>query len=426
VFETRDIPFIHYFLDRFPGNKRFTPLAEPIANYIMSHALNSPVVQHATLAISALLASKESFEQPAPDNVCIEFYLEHKQKALQLARNHLENDDIDGSLAVAIACLLLTERGKAAARVHMHGLKSVLQHLQSQLSDGENSDLVPSYWFSWCIGVRFDIGQATLDGDTVFESLPLTEEYEIRNRSWIERICPPGIGAGRIEFIILLTTLRLCLHRTFHLAAIARKYRTSPAYCPADEAKIQRLCLDLERDLDHWMARRMTQQFVFETEYLPGDESVSFLHYPPVPIPTSHNPSLMREYHMAKLYLSFISIPEIGPGPPESGRFHHALEICRGLVNSKPDRRWGPFADSTKLFQLFLCCLAFGGTDYYPEESHGALELILNSPYMEIGLSVEDLFTRWVNHCPGLPPISPEKFPWIGGADRLVRDVFCD
>lgn len=416
---------MHYFLNRFPGNKRFTPLAEPIANYIMCQALNSPVVQHATLAVSALLASRETFEKPAPESVCKELHLEYKQKALQLARNHLENDDIDGSLAVAIACLLITERGQAAARVHMHGLKSVLHHLQSQLADADNTDLPSSYWFSWCIGVRFDIGQATLDGDTIFESLPLTHMYEYRNRAWIERICPAEVRSDRVEFIVLLTTLRLCLHRTFHLAAIARKYRTSPGYCPADEAKIQRLCLDLERDLDDWMVRRLTQQFWFDTEYPPGHQSVSFLHYPPVPIPDSHNPCLMREYHMAKLYLSFISVPEIGPCTPESGRFHHALEICRGLVNTKPDTRWGPFADTTKLFQLFLCCLAFGGTDHYPDESRAALELICASPHVEMGFSVEELFRRWINHCPGLPAISLQKFPWIGSGERRLQ-VFTD
>lgn len=377
----------------------------------MSHALNSPVVQHATLAVSALLASRESIEQPAPENVCHEFYLEHKQKALQLARNHLEKDDIRGSLAVAIACLLITERGKGAARVHMRGLKSILQHLHSRLADTDDTELAPSYWFSWCIGVRFDIGQATLDGDTIFETLPLTGMYEYRNRAWIEHICPAEIRSDRVEFIVLLTTLQLCLHRTFHLAAIAWKYRNSPGYSPADEAKIQRLCLDLERDLDEWMTRRLTQQFWFDTEVPPGTESVSFLHYPPVPTPDSHNLCLMREYHMAKLYLSFISVPEIGPGDPDSGRFHHALEICRGLVMSKPDRRWGPFADSTKIFQLFLCCLAFGGTEYYPDETRAAIEMIWANPHLEMGMSVEDLFSRWVNHCPGFPAISVQQFP---------------
>lgn len=421
-------------MDRFPTDKWFSRLAEPVASYMMVSALDAPVLHHATMSVSALLASRDPVEQPAPGHICTERHLEHKQKALQLARHHLETDDIGGSLAVAIAFLLITEKGNPATRrVHMRGLKSVLEHLQTQLSSEETdhvpSALTPLYWLAWSIGIRFDIGQATIEGDPILDPLPLTEDYESRNRSWIEQMCGSTIHPDSIEFAILIWTLRMFLHRAFHLAATARKYRTSPEYSPVQEAKIQRLCCNLEKDLDDWTSRRLIRPSLFESPYSRHYEPVSFLHYPPIAVPQSHGQGIMMEYYMAKLYVSFISIPEVGPGPPESGRFQIALEICRYLAAVKIDPRWSHLSEYTRLFQLFLCSLAFGGTDYYPEESRGAVELILMATTSECqGLSVEELFDRWIKHCPGLPPISLEKFPWIsaGSRSRLVGDTFFD
>lgn len=114
---------------------------------------------------------------------------------------------------------------------------------------------------------------------------------------------------------------------------------------------------------------------------------------------------------MTKLYISFISIPKAGPGPPEARRFEHALEICRSLVVFKGF--FGHLAEYCRLFQLSLCCLAFGGVDYFAVESEGAVALIKESSLKDWGLTVEDMFYKWAHHCPGLPPISFDMFPWL-------------
>ena len=408
-------------MDRFPTDRWFAQLAQPIATYMISNALNTPVLHHATLAVATLLASRDSSDPPLPSNICIERYLEHKQKALQMVRYHLENQDIGGPLAVAIAFLLMTEKGNPGPRrIHMHGLKSVLQHLQERLLEEERTRLPPTlgplYWLSWSMGIRFDIGQATIEGDLILDPLPLTADYESRNRSWIAHMCGPQINSDSIEWTILLCTLRMFLHRTFHLAAIARKYRTSLTYSPAHEAKIQRLCYHLERDLEDWMSCRLMTQSLFDSDCPRTDSSVTFLNYPPIPIQKAQGQNLMIEYHMAKLYVSLISIPEIGPGPAESGRFIHALEICRSLVAVKVDRRWSHLAEYTRLFQLFLCCVAFGGTDYFPFESEGAVEMLKEQ---DCGFTIEEVFYKWAKHCPGLPPIELDKYPWLNRPGKL-------
>ena len=389
---------------------------------MVANTMTSPVLHHATLALAALLASREPLEQPQPTHVCIERYLEHKQKALQLVRYHLETQDVDGSLAVAVAFLTVTETGSPAGRVHLHGLKSVLQHLQAQMFQEENttlpSNLAPLYWLSWSMGVRFDIGQATIEGDPILDPIPLTADYESQNRSCMTQMCGNALNSDEVEFVILLCTLRMFLHRAFHLACTARKYRTSPTYSPVHEAKVQRLCFQLDRDLEDWMSSRLTQYARF-FDGPQNNNAPSFLDYPPVQKTNPHeiaNPQyLLIEYHMAKLYISFISIPEIGPGPPESRRFEHALMICRGLVAFKGslDRRLSHLAEYTRLFQLSLCCLAFGGMDYFAVESEGAVALIKESSFQDWGLTVEEMFYKWAKHCPGLPEISPDMFPWL-------------
>src|SRR5271170_5020341 len=280
-FETQDIPFIHYFIDRF-----FIP---PIAIYMVTNTMTAPVLHHAILAIAALLASREPLEQPQPTHVCIERYLGHKQKALQLVRNHLETQDIDGHLAVAVAFLTITETGNPAGRVHMHGLKSVLQHLRTQLLEEENTTLSPDlpslYWLSWSVGVRFDIGQATIEGDPMMDPLPLTAEYESHTRSWMTQMCGSTLNSEGVEFAILLCTLRLFLHQAFHLACTARKYRTSPTYCPVHEAKIQRLCCQLDRDLEDWMSPQLIEYTRLldcpQNDNNDNNNTPSFLGYPP-------------------------------------------------------------------------------------------------------------------------------------------------
>jgi hypothetical protein len=414
-------------MDRFPADRWFAQLAQPIGVYMITNAMNAPVLHHATLAVAALLASRDPYDQPQPTKVCLQRYLEHKQKALQMVRYHLESEDIGGPLAVAIAFLLITEKGNPdTRRVHMHGLKSVLQHLRAQSFEEENTALPPTlaplYWLSWSVGIGFDIGHATIEGDPILDPLPFTADYEAHNRSWIQQMCGLSINNEGVEFAILLCTLRMFIHRAFHLAAIARKYRASPSYSPVHEAKIQRLCCQLERDLEEWMSRHLSLHAPALFHSPPCDNTTSFLDYPPIPMHKAHSQNVMIEYHMAKLYVSFISIPEIGPGPPESRRFEHALEICRSLVGMK-DRRWSQLAQHTRLFQLFLCCLAFGGMDSFAVESEAAVELIKASASQDWGFTVEELFYRWAQHCPGLPPISPDMFPWLSDCGNKTAIV---
>jgi hypothetical protein len=129
---------------------------------------------------------------------------------------------------------------------------------------------------------------------------------------------------------------------------------------------------------------------------------------------------------MAKLYVSFISIPEVGPGPPESRRFEHALEICRSLVALRVCTgrlRFSHLADYNRLFQLFLCCLAFGGVGYFAVESEGAVELIKEYSFQDWGRPVEDVFYKWAHQCPGLPPISSDMFPWLSDCGNRNANI---
>jgi hypothetical protein len=237
-------------------------------------------------------------------------------------------------------------------------------------------------------------------------------------------MCGSTLNSDGVEFVILLCTLRMFLHRAFHLACTARKYRTSPTYAPVHEAKIQRLCCQLDQDLEDWMTPRLTQ-YARLFDDLQNDNTPSFLDYPPISVQKTNpheiaNPQyLMIEYHMTKLYISFISIPEVGPGPPESRRFELALEICRGLAAFKGfDRRLSHLAEYTRLFQLSLCCLAFGGVDYFAVESEGAVALIKESSFQDWGITVEEMFYKWAHHCPGLPQISPDMFPWLSDSEN--------
>ena len=43
----------------------------------------------------------------------------------------------------------------------------------------------------------------------------------------------------------------------------------------------------------------------------------------------------MTDYRTAKLYMSLVEFPNPGPNPPGSGRYQHAVEICR-VFASKP------------------------------------------------------------------------------------------
>jgi hypothetical protein len=51
--------------------------------------------------------------------------------------------------------------------------------------------------------------------------------------------------------------------------------------------------------------------------------------------------------------------------------------------------------------------------DYFAVESEGAAALIKESSFRNWGVTVEEMFYKWANHCPGLPEISPGMFPWL-------------
>ena len=135
-------------------------------------------------------------------------YLEHKQQTLALLREHIDNLDINDSVAAAVFFMLFVDIGEAGARSHLRGLKSVLDYLTWQTSEKEkdserssgkevhglrnsefsNPDITgasPLAWLIWAWGIRMDIGMATIDGLPMIAPLPTSPETEPFHRSWI-------------------------------------------------------------------------------------------------------------------------------------------------------------------------------------------------------------------------------------------------
>jgi hypothetical protein len=267
--------------------------------------------------------------------------------------------------------------------------------------------LAPLIWLSWGVGIRFDIGQATIEGDPIFDSLPLTQEFEILQRAWMsEIVCPWNLTGHEVELGVCVFTLRNLLHRAFHVACTAKRHRLSPEYNEEMEIEVQRLCAELNHDLEEWFSRSLIQQAKAKEQSQNDISSVSegrrFLHYPPLPIHNYGYRKLMSDYATAKLYTSFVASPVLGPGPPKSRRFEHAIELCRTMATARVGDKCGHLLDGSRLFQLFLCRLVFGGDEYYPLETRQVMEMFEEALPKSWGLSVQEIWDLWIRNFPGL------------------------
>ena len=418
-FATGDLPFVHYFMRQFPSDRWFAQLAQPISEFLVQQSARHDVLQHATISVAALLASTDPDGQPEPTQACMRKYLEHKQIALQLLQKRINSLDISPYLSAAVAFLLMGEMGGPHSKVHMQGLKSVLEYLQNitgsneylLYGDYDDSRLI---WLSLAVGMRLDITLAAVEGDPVLDPLPITPEMEKMHKSWIQGICETSPHAPQaIEWGFIIFTLRGMLHRVFHIASLARRLRNSPDYSPEKEATIQMLCLELELELERWFQRPLIQDCIFEekTEHPVRPSLGCFLHYEPFGIRNFGFHNLMSEYRTAVLYLSIIAHPQIGPGPPGSKRFSHAVDLCRSLASDPFFWQWSLLhrsrvTEGARLFQLFLCCLTFGGDEFYPLETREALNMFVQSIPEAWGCKAEEIINTWIRQCPGLPPVA--------------------
>ena len=420
-FDTNELPYVHYLLNRNPRDRWFAELSQSISVYTILTAMDHPVLRHATISMAAFLASQDPQERPEPESVCIYRSLEHKHMALQLLRRRVATLDIDENVAGAISFLLSSELGGPCTRVHMQGLKSVLRYLYYQ-TPGDKNDInsvltqknySPMIWISWVKAIKADISQATIDGNPVLDPLPFTADIEFLHRSWISEICTSSLdnhGIG-VEWGVANWTLRMLLHQAFHVAGMARTVRASPDYSPSDESGIQYLCSIIENNLDYWIARPFLQQAKIQEQLhshnistLPP-ETKSFLHYPPLIIHHNWFHNLMNDYRTVRLYNSIVANPQVGLAH-DSSRFEYAVEICRCVATGRIDTQWNHNLEASRIFQLFLCCLVFGGDDGYSAESQGALDMIVEMVPASWGISVETILYRWIQHCPGIPLVS--------------------
>jgi len=404
-FETTELPYIHYFMTQFPNDRWASKLSHPIATYLVMKATDQPVLRHATVAVAALLASHDPQKLYTHD---ADFrYLEHKQKALHLVRQRVMNVDIDGYLAVAIAFLLMTEIGDPGARIHMNGLKSVLQHIERdhKVSNTTSHDLPvsPMYWISWAAAIRLDVDRATIQGDPVLEPLSLTADCESVHQAWISEICHATTGSEGVQWGVAVCTLRILLHRAFYIASKARLSRMSSQHTIADEATIQQLCTELDSDMTLWLSRPIIHCLQVQMNDIDGfaanttDRSLenAAYHY------------MMNEYRTTKLYLAFIADLDVTPAPPGSERFDHALRLCRSydIANtSEVGERCNQIFYNSKVFQLVLCYLTFGEQGCPPESEE---TLALLREYLPPGtdLSRAQVMYMWKKYGGGLPSL---------------------
>ena len=108
-FETRDLPYVHFFMNQMGNYLWFAGITSPVTKYIMAQALEHPVLHHAVICTSAALLAERNLSGPSR-------YLEHKQKTLALLRNHIDNLDINDSVAAAVFFMLFVDVGDAGAR----------------------------------------------------------------------------------------------------------------------------------------------------------------------------------------------------------------------------------------------------------------------------------------------------------------------
>lgn len=450
-FETHDLPYVHFFTNQMGNYLWFAGITSPVTRYIMSKAMEEPVLRHAVLCTSAALLSERNITGPSR-------YYEHKAKTLALLRGHIDNMEINESVAAAVFFMLFVDVGEAPARSHLRGLKSVLDHLkrqsQSKRKGGKDSEdslkgktvafetvrnydfnnpditgVSPLAWLIWAWGIRMDIGLATVDGAPMIAPLSSSPEQEAFHRSWISSLSDPSIPDST-DWGLANFTLDNIMHRGCHVARKARIIRKSSNYTPEDESKIDRLCQQVDNDLERWRMQPILQRAKVEEDYQqsiasPIPPENCFLHYPPLIVYNRTYSNLMTDYRAAKLYLSLVRHPNPGPNPVGSGRFQHAVEICRVLA-SKPLYERNDVRGAEEAMCLFLAGVVFGGDDYYPMESKWVQRAFEEYFPIYTGTTSEYLLGIWLENCPCVPMVREKNFPWtilgsIGVETRCVE-----
>jgi len=258
-----------------------------------------------------------------------------------------------------------------------------------------------------------DIGLATIDGKPMIAPLPPGNES--LHRSWISSLSDPTIPDST-DWGLANFTLDNIMHRGCHVARRARTIRASPTYTPEDEQQIYLLCDQIDRDLESWRAQPLIQQAQlvdewYQTTAPPLNAECCFLHYAPLIVHNRTYSNLMSDYRTAKLYLSLVAYPTPGPGPSGSGRFQHAVEICR-IVASEPFYQRDNIRGAEESFSLFLAGVAFGGEDCYPLESRWAQRRLEEFFTTFTSQPVSELVGIWLQNCPCVPMVREKNFPW--------------
>jgi Fungal specific transcription factor domain len=439
-YETQDLPYVHFFMNQMGNYLWFAGITQPVSRYIMNKALEEPVLQHAVLCTSAALLSERTMTGPSR-------YLEHKQRALALLRHHIDNLEINESVAAAIFFLLFTDIGEVEARSHLRGLKSVLDYLKKnttvkskqkpaaieaspvvategdtqverlpdpQLENPDITGLSPLAWLIWAWGIRMDIAMATIDGAPMIGPLPTTPESESFHRSWISQLSDPTIPDSA-EWALANFILDNIMHRGCHVARKARVIRSSPNYTPQHETKIRKMCQQIGEELERWKSRKVMADAKLEEErrqaLTEAPPECCFLHHPPVVIHNGFYRYLSMDYHCAKLYLSLVEHPFPGPNPPGSGRYQHAVDICR-ILSAKPLFERNDVRGAEEAMCLFLAGLVFGGDEYYPMESRWVENAFQQYFPIFTGTTPEHLVGIWLENCPCVPMVKEKNFPW--------------
>jgi Fungal specific transcription factor domain len=427
-FETIDLPYAHFFMTQMPNYLWFAGIDQPVIKFIMAKALDQPVLQHAVLCTAAAMLSESGRSPPSR-------YLEHKAKTLGLLRGHIDNLEIDEGVAAAVFFMLFVDIGRNGARSHLRGLKSVLDYLRrkslkvsvydlepngeihmDEYQDADVTGVSPLAWLIWAWGIRMDIGLATIDGKPMIAPLPAGSEYETFHRSWISSLSDPSIPDST-DWGLANFTLDNIMHRGCHVARRARMIRASTTYTLDDEITIHHLCDKIDADLENWRQQPLFQQTqlldeLYQSLDNPVDPECCFLHYPPVIIHNRIYTNLILDYRTAKIYLSLVAYPQPGPGPAGSGRFQHAMEICR-IIAAKPFYQRDDIRGAEESFSLFLAGVAFGGADCYPLESRWAQRRLEEFfPIWSPSFSIEEMLRIWLQNCPCVPMVREKNFPW--------------
>jgi hypothetical protein len=450
-FDTRDLPYVHFFMNQMGNYVWFAGITSPVTRYIMTKATEEPVLRHAVLCTAAALLAERNITGYSR-------YYEHKAKTLALLRGHIDNMEINESVAAAVFFMLFVDVGEAPARSHLRGLKSVLDHLKRQgeakskgARDSEDSlntkrggleryrgqefnnpditGVSPLAWLIWAWGIRMDIGLATVDGAPMIAPLPSGPEQETFHRSWISSLSDPSIPDST-DWGLANFTLDNIMHRGCHVARKARIIRKSQNYTPNDELKVYRLCQQVDDDLENWRMQPLLQRAKLEEDY---QQSISgpvppencFLHYPPLVVYNRIYSNLMTDYRAAKLYLSLVRHPNPGPTPAGSGRFQHAVEICRVLA-AKPLHERNDVRGAEEAMCLFLAGVVFGGDDYYPMESKWVQKAFQEYFPIYTGTTPEYLLGIWLENCPCVPMVREKNFPWTILSSIGVQSQFVE